>query len=575
MHRMRCPSPRLPVTLLCLAAGAAAQTPTRLEGLVLDPLSQPVANARLTAELDGATLAETRSDASGTFVFANLPERVFVVRATTEAPDVGAVLVDLAAQPRGFAMLRTMPARRVHGTVRGADGNPVAGAWISCTPLTAAAFATAASATTSDERGDFELTHVPFGRAALRVWATERAGFAATIEGIADTRQDCALPDEEAAERGFRVVDATPAQLATVRIAVTATHTAIELMLPSSLRQPAPGADGVFVVRGWPRSDRMLARLHSASFALDPAEACVEADLPDRVKQVYVVGDGDGATVRGRLTSAEGMRVGNVRLAVGDASRSQVVETAGDGSFVFPSPVARGETFWMRCLDRERTLRVEGQRIAYRGHAFPGLVRFQHSPRRTHTIELRAARAVRARLVDEKGAPVVGAEVRLLGTQRQQVSGGKVGGKTMNYTQAPVYALVHSGLDGSVEIRGMDLDPDTDLVLQAIGPGWFAEEPFALVDAVEDLGAIRLRPAGALVGHVLSADARPGPGAHLRVENPAGCWREVFAACDRAGAFAITDLLPGPCRTGIADRPHTETVDNAVAGRSVDVTLVQ
>ncbi|MCA8965951.1 MAG: carboxypeptidase regulatory-like domain-containing protein, partial [Planctomycetes bacterium] len=237
--------------------------------------------------------------------------------------------------------------------------------------------------------------------------------------------------------------------------------------------------------------------------------------------------------------------------------------------------VARGDTFALRCLDADVTLRLDTQRAAYYKIEPSRSLWLQHSPRKSHTIELRAGRTVRARLEDARGAPVIGAEVRLLATRRAQVEGGRIGGKNMTYHQAEVHAMVRSGLDGSVEIRGLDLEPDTDLVLQAVGPGWFTETPFAVVDPIEDLGAIRLRPAASLRGRVLSADGQPAPGARLSIENPVGCWREVFAACDRQGAFLITDVLPGPCRTGIVDQPRSEKIDNAVAGQTIDVPLVR
>ena len=62
----------------------------RLEGQVVDALHQPVANAQVVAELDGEEVARTHSDASGTFVFAKVPQQFVVVRTKSGAPVPGA-----------------------------------------------------------------------------------------------------------------------------------------------------------------------------------------------------------------------------------------------------------------------------------------------------------------------------------------------------------------------------------------------------------------------------------------------------------------------------------------------------
>ncbi|MCA8967029.1 MAG: carboxypeptidase regulatory-like domain-containing protein, partial [Planctomycetes bacterium] len=253
---MRCPASTLLPCLVSLAAVAAAQAPTRLEGLVLDPLSQPVANARLTAELDGAVLVETRSDGSGTFVFAKLAWRGVQLRATTDAPDVGVTQLEPAYAPRGVVIVRTMPARRVHGLVRDIAGRPVAGAWVSCTPVSCLALAAAASATLTDENGRYALTHVPYDRVALRVWAADRAGIARELDGATDLEMNLDFSAEAPSVRGFLVRKGTAEQRAAVRCEIAAkTKPPISLLMPEVLRHPAIDADGAYFVRGWPRCD--------------------------------------------------------------------------------------------------------------------------------------------------------------------------------------------------------------------------------------------------------------------------------------------------------------------------------
>src|SRR5690606_19912533 len=147
-------------------------------------------------EVEGEVVATSRSDASGTFVFVRLPARELIVRAVTDAPQVGAIRFDLAATLRGVVVVRTMPARRVHGTVRDGSGKPVAGAWVGCTPLGAPEFAVAASQATTDADGRFELSHVPYAETAMRVWHVGHAGFATEIAAPGDVQADVVLTDE-------------------------------------------------------------------------------------------------------------------------------------------------------------------------------------------------------------------------------------------------------------------------------------------------------------------------------------------------------------------------------------------
>lgn len=59
----------------------AALTTAWLDGVVLDPMGQPVAGARVVALEAGQELAHTSSGPDGSFSFASLPQASLVVRA--------------------------------------------------------------------------------------------------------------------------------------------------------------------------------------------------------------------------------------------------------------------------------------------------------------------------------------------------------------------------------------------------------------------------------------------------------------------------------------------------------------
>lgn len=562
--------------VLFLASNLLAQAATRrLEGLVQDPLGQPVANAAVVAEVDGQPLLHTHTDGSGTFLLGRLPAAVVTVRATTTAPEVGAARIDLRDTARAFAVLRVVPARPVRGSTVDAKGQPIAGAFVSSVPLGSAELSPLGVLVQSDAKGHFELPAVPFGRNALRGWAPGCAGFAAIIDGTTATTVVCPLLADDVQERSFVLEDSTPAQRAAARLVVRCVAEEAELPLPPALHTPPLGDDGRWHVDGWPHEDSMLARLELAEAFVEPALLQIAAGAGDRPRQFYL-GTGEAIFVRGVLTAASGTKTAGIPLlATGPEGLPRVVATTrDDGSFTLQSPVARGMHFLLQCLDPDFVLRQVRPRDWQPEPQSPARLQCKHSPAVTHEFELLPANTFRCTLRDAEGQPLPLVEVALLSVDRQEVTFAMQGAQPVVRGEAKVFARGHSAADGTVELTGLDLAGQKVLVLQACGRGAFHQQEFPLAGAaVVALGEVRAGPAATLRGRVVAADGSPSPGAWLQVENWNGREHNLLVACDRDGRFALDDLMPGYCRIRRLGERGQGNLVPVEAGNVVEVTI--
>ena len=70
--------------MVCGVAVASAQDAGTLSGQVVDTLGARVAGASVTLTRDGSQVIESKSNAEGTFTFANLPAGRYQVTATAQ-----------------------------------------------------------------------------------------------------------------------------------------------------------------------------------------------------------------------------------------------------------------------------------------------------------------------------------------------------------------------------------------------------------------------------------------------------------------------------------------------------------
>jgi len=343
------------VPLLAFALPAQAPGPgtARLEGQVVDAMHEPVGNALVVAELDGEEIARTQSDGSGTFVFAKVPQQFVVVRATTTAPDIGAVQVDLLGEERGFARVVLMPARKVSGVVKNETGKPVVGAWVLASPSELAELALATCMGQSDANGRYELTHVAMGPVLLRAWAEGCAVFDGKADGAADMALDCVVK-RDAVQHPVVLTGATAGQAAAAaRLFVTATRGTMPAPLPPPLARPRPAGVGRWLLCGWP-GDELQVHLTVPGIMVSPARHLIPCPAEATTRE-FTLGDST-SRLRGKLhgpgdLEAVGMTlvVQPLRWPVGNAMRFLTVAQE-HGTFVVQAPAMIGDGFAVRML---------------------------------------------------------------------------------------------------------------------------------------------------------------------------------------------------------------------------------
>ncbi|MBL9079768.1 MAG: carboxypeptidase regulatory-like domain-containing protein [Planctomycetes bacterium] len=523
---------------LCAALFAAvvvAQEPTcRLEGRVLDPLQQPVANAELTASIDGEVVAHTHADGCGLFVFGRLPQRVVTVRATGDGPVVGAAWLDLLGLDRQFALLTAEPARAVRGRVCDHDGRPVAGAWLVSAPTDDRLLAVAGVLTRTGDDGTFTLEQVPIGANFVRVWAPGFACAQHDIGGTDDVDLACTLDGPAREQRRFELLGAPPAVLASARLVVAATRAGRPLPLPPPLRQTA-AVDGAFVVDGWPVDDALTARLTLAGGAW-PGTIAVPADRSGGRHVFSFVAE--PPCVRGRVpagTLPDGTWL--VAEPIEAPGRRSFGRVAADGRFALPAPAAAGQRFALRALHPDWRLFCSG--------AEAGGVWWYDTvdPEHERELALAPAQRVRVRVQRHDGTPAAGCRVHLIRGDAWSPAFSEL----PEHEQVESIAIGWTGTDGALELHGLNLPDDVELHCVAEGADGYAVH--TLRTAAEprlDLGSLRLDPGAALEVRLVGDATHPVAGAVARVmDNGRGPNRIRTLVCDRDGRARITGLPPG------------------------------
>lgn len=554
-----------PLASLLLVFAAPAQDPlirSRLEGRVVDPLHEPVPNAEVVIEHDGIVVATTRSDGDGAFVFPRVPAQFVTVRATTEAPDIGAALVDLWGEGRGFVLVRTGPARRLTGVVRDDRGDPIAGAWVGASPLASMPRSLSHCSGRTDAEGRYELTHVAMGEVQVRAWTAvnDSDAFDGVADGAGDAELDCTVAAGQADWWTFVLENADAEQLARAELRLMAFHSGRHVPLPPELARPRPAEPGRWEVRGWNRADSVHAWVVLDGATMWPGQHVI-ARGAGTTKRRFRVGD-DESRIRGVLRRPDGGPAAGVAIlaqplsgVAGINTQRRAAVSGEDGAFTLQSPVAPAARFAMRSMSPATVLAGND----------PNPVWFvaNHDPEEHWRLDTRPACSVRFRLEDAAGNPGRGVHATLSVVEG---AGERVIGTGV------------TGLDGTARIGCLGLALPARLRVSAFGPDGLGSFEIAAPAGFDvDVGRLRLGPSASLRVVLSDPEGVPLAGARIQIYALDHRRQSPFPlTSDRDGRFLVRGLVPGRYRVSVhgGRRWHHEILAvNAGDRAELDITV--
>lgn len=301
------------------------------------------------------------------------------------------------------------------------------------------------------------------------------------------------------------------------------------------------GADGRFAVTGFGRGVMRLVVRHPSHGAVVRGlpvgvdEAAIEVELPRRSAV-----EGALEAVRGApLPAGAWLRLRDVAGQVGFAV------VGADGSFRFPGDWSPGIAE-LRALGEDCAFTVTGRPFVD--------VRIEEAAVSELGVTVAPPRGGRIRVVDENGAPIVGAtvvrrarrsdEVRAIGDAAAQLDVGDVGrGLARIFTRSRDAALAATDARGAVAVTSTEAKA-VSLQFSAPGRATVVEEVAVDLARVETTTVV-MPPAARLQGQVLRA-GKPFIGAIVQVFR--GEAPTAVALTDAAGRWSVDDLPAGEYR---------------------------
>ena len=571
--------------LLWLVESAQAQRPQtlRFEGVVASSASElPIEGARLTLfeptvlvseQFEQEPLGRALSGADGTFRFAiegsggkGLRFALLLIEARGFASEV----VELAPLRHGVWLgeILLRAARQVELEVVTSGGSPVAGAWVTCTPLISGSNSLAPQRNRTNPKGLVRLALVD----------AERYRFFVSAVGLAPTELERS-PHEVRPVGRLRVVleRGRPVELR-VSEGEKAVAEAFDVFLnrvsnPLAL-EPLTGDEATSVVRVW------LAQKGRASLEVLAGSGAFASQLVDPVRPV----EGTEAPTREPVVHRVALKQQPIRGRVEDPGERPVpgaavwfdgapglhVLTDQRGEFVLPLPgISMGST-------ASTTLEARFVRIASHGHLplrkrlYAGLESF--SAQRELRFVVQRGHRVRV-VVEVAGRPAVGSQVTLLpltATSHKLLPDGARGAQITDLT-------------GTVELL-VPFSGQYDVAVWAPG---FTRAARSLQEARSSSGGQVLRfaltPARSAIGWLSDESGRAVEGAWVRAipRDPRALEGRFLAAAtdpayvleaqsDAQGRFELVGIRPGSTDFQIE---HPEYADLEILGVELDLDL--
>jgi protocatechuate 3,4-dioxygenase beta subunit len=320
--------------------------------------------------------------------------------------------------------------------------------------------------TESDVEGRFVLRGIPSGEFQVEA---EADGFArALAPSVAAGEGSLELVLEEGFTVHGKVVDAE-------RLKPVA-GAEVELLL-ASRRKALSDAEGVFVIRGFPRAEGRYGadlRVTHPEYGLYWAHAVTILGRTTRSPLEVRLGRG-GQEIRGRVHDKTGQPIANAQVWIEPAGESSSYSTPGDrtmsradGLFRLPEPA------WLRYNMERPEVTLEAFHAAHAaGRAGPFLVPATGEPWLEVAIELGEAASLEGIVTGRDGLPVAGARVTARppsGGGRERKLGGILGARSI-FTRKDGRYRLHCIEVGEIEVVAEALEYAPARVSMMLEPG--------------------------------------------------------------------------------------------------------
>ncbi|HVZ75439.1 MAG TPA: carboxypeptidase-like regulatory domain-containing protein [Polyangia bacterium] len=418
------------------------------------------------------------------------------------------------------------PRAGLAGRVTDAGARAVPGARVLAVSLREGGAGEIAYAASTDGDGRFQLNGLPVGAYAL---VAEAVGLAPRrLEGVPAPGPEVVLALEGLGRslEGLALAGGAPVGGARVRLAAED---------GALVRETTSGSDGRFVFHGLGVGGYSLRATHDqlASATAHAATSAPRAGKPG-APVVVTLALTPGFAITGGVVDDRGRAVGGVEVRAeatpGDPLAEVATASAG-GAFRFAALPAGA---W-RLVARAPGLVARA----------PATVALGAAPVAPVRLELVRAAVLSGRVVDARGLPIAGAEVRCVGA----------GGDDLAVIYDPLPLAAEAAAlppgagharpgtrtvvaDGAGTFRLSDLVPGTfhlEIARPPSVPLRTGDWTLAAGEA-RDVGALVLRDGAVVGGRVVDDGGRPVAGARVDVAPSVG----VFAETDDAGAFALT-----------------------------------
>jgi Carboxypeptidase regulatory-like domain len=246
------------VLFLAVTAVHAPGQDGLLRGVVIGPLLAPVPNARVEVRTDGRHLvARTRTDGSGEFFIAGLPDTQIYACATAKGLNWGWQVARpwTADGQRSRIVVRLFSAATIQGVVKSVDGKPVPGAQVTASIDHSRQLRVSWNAfpqTVADASGRYVLEKVPLGDVTVRASAARFEFGKTAIYLERDAKADVVLRRGVGRVLVVRVRDVPVDRVKDVWCEMMLTSDAGVLAVPQRLSQGSLDEDGEWRVCGLP-----------------------------------------------------------------------------------------------------------------------------------------------------------------------------------------------------------------------------------------------------------------------------------------------------------------------------------